>query len=93
MSKTRVNEIDLLRFFAALAVAFYHYAFRGYAANNLSIMPYPLLEPIAKYGFLGVELFFMISGFVILMTAASGSLKGFIVSRIVRLYPAVWAED
>ncbi len=91
MSKTRVNEIDLLRFFAALAVAFYHYAFRGYAANNLSIMPYPLLEPIAKYGFLGVELFFMISGFVILMTAASGSLKGFIVSRIVRLYPAFWA--
>lgn len=91
MSNSRVNEIDLLRFFAALAVVLYHYAFRGYAADNLNIMPYPLLAPIAKYGFLGVELFFMISGFVILMTAANGSLKGFIVSRIVRLYPAFWA--
>ena len=62
----RVNEIDLLRFIAALAVVFFHYAFRGYAADDLSILPYPLLAPLAKYGYLGVELFFMISGFVIL---------------------------
>jgi peptidoglycan/LPS O-acetylase OafA/YrhL len=33
----------------------------------------------------------MISGFVILMTAANGNLKSFAVSRIVRLYPAFWA--
>jgi peptidoglycan/LPS O-acetylase OafA/YrhL len=91
MSNSRVNEIDLLRFFAALAVVMYHYAFRGHAADKLSVMPYPLLAPVAKYGFLGVELFFMISGFVILMTAANGSLKGFVISRIVRLYPAFWA--
>ena len=49
------------------------------------------LAPVAKYGYLGVELFFMISGFVILMTAANGSLKGFLISRFVRLYPAFWA--
>lgn len=91
MSNNRVNEIDLLRFIAALAVVLYHYTFRGHAADNLSIMPYPLLSHVAKYGFLGVELFFMISGFVILMTAANGSLKSFVVSRIVRLYPAFWA--
>ena len=90
-SSTRVNEIDLLRFFAALSVVFFHYSFRGYAADSMSVMPYPLLAPFSKYGFLGVELFFMISGFVILMTAASGSLRGFVVSRFVRLYPAFWA--
>ena len=90
-SEGRVNEIDLLRFIAALAVVFFHYAFRGYAADGLSKMPYPLLAPLAKYGYLGVELFFMISGFVILMTAASGSLKRFVISRVVRLYPAFWA--
>lgn len=53
-------------------------------------MPYPLLEPFAKYGHFGVELFFLISGFVILMTASNGSLKQFLISRIVRLYPAFW---
>ena len=87
----RVNEIDLLRFVAALSVLFYHYAFRGYAADDLSAMPYPALAPLAKYGYLGVELFFMISGFVILMSVRGGSLRDFAISRVVRLYPAYWA--
>lgn len=91
MATRRLNEIDLLRFIAALSVVFFHYAFRGFAADDRSIMPYPLLAPIAKYGYLGVELFFLISGFVILMTASRGSLKGFAISRFVRLYPAFWA--
>lgn len=91
MTNTRVNEIDLLRFIAALSVVFFHYSFRGYAADAMSVMPYPLLTSVSKYGYLGVQLFFMISGFVILMTAANGSLRGFVVSRIVRLYPAFWA--
>ena len=91
MAKPRVNEIDFLRFLAALAVVFFHYSFRGYAADSMSIMPYPLLAPYSKYGYLGVDLFFIISGFVILMTAASGSFRGFFVSRFVRLYPAFWA--
>lgn len=90
-ARQRVNEIDLLRFIAALAVVFFHYAFRGYAGGDRTLMPYPLLEPIAKYGFKGVELFFMISGFVILMTAANGDLRKFVASRIARLYPAFWA--
>lgn len=90
MATNRVNEIDLLRFLAALSVVFFHYSFKGYAADNMSMLPYPLMVPIAKYGFLGVELFFMISGFVILMTASSGCLKKFTISRIVRLYPGFW---
>jgi peptidoglycan/LPS O-acetylase OafA/YrhL len=48
------------------------------------------LGAVAKYGYLGVELFFMISGFVILMTASNGDLRRFISSRVVRLYPAFW---
>lgn len=91
MQRERVNEIDLMRFAAALMVVFYHYAFRGYAGGDRSEMPYALLAPVAKYGYLGVELFFMISGFVILMTAASGTLRSFAISRFVRLYPAFWA--
>lgn len=88
---SRVREIDLLRFIAAIAVVLFHFAFRGYAADNMTVMPYPWLGPIAQYGYLGVELFFLISGFVILMTASSGSLQQFVVSRISRLYPAFWA--
>ncbi|WP_158275039.1 acyltransferase [Pseudomonas sp. HMWF021] len=90
-TKERINEIDLLRFVAALAVLLFHYSFRGHAYDDLSLISYPWIVPVAKYGYLGVQLFFMISGFVIFMTAANSSLKSFAISRIVRLYPAFWA--
>lgn len=91
MKSPRVTEIDLLRFIAAMSVVFFHYAFRGSAADSLSRFSYPVLVPASKYGFLGVQLFFMISGFVILMTASNGStLSNFLVSRFTRLYPAFW---
>ncbi len=89
-SANRVGEIDLLRFLAAMAVVLFHYTFRGYAASNYSPMAFADISPVTKYGYLGVELFFLISGFVILMTASSGSLNKFIASRIARLYPAFW---
>ncbi|MBF6023655.1 acyltransferase family protein [Lysobacter niastensis] len=89
MRPTRIQQIDLLRFLAAMMVVFFHYGFRGYAGERTE-MPYPLLAPVAQYGYLGVQLFFMISGFVILMTASHASLRGFVVSRAVRLYPAFW---
>jgi peptidoglycan/LPS O-acetylase OafA/YrhL len=87
---SRINELDLLRFLAALAVVFHHYSLVGFAIDSQTIVPYPLVSSIFKYGYLGVDLFFMISGFVILMTASSGNLQHFIISRLVRLYPAFW---
>lgn len=86
----RANEIDLLRFLAACAVMFFHYAFRGYAADGYSLMPLPEFGFIAKYGYLGVDLFFIISGFVIFMSAEQGTFKRFFISRVTRLYPAFW---
>lgn len=74
---------------AALAVMIFHYGFRGNAVG-MSQFSYEPMAEAAKYGYLGVELFFMISGFVILMTASAGSLRRFCVSRAVRLYPSFW---
>ena len=68
----RFYELDLLRFVAAFSVVLYHYSFRGYAADGLSALPYLALAPVTKYGFMGVDLFFLISGFVIMMTASGG---------------------
>lgn len=91
MKNERINEIDLYRFIAAIAVLIFHYAFRGSAYDDLSVMSYPQLNPIAKYGYLGVQFFFMISGFVIFMTATNATALSFIRSRAIRLYPAFWA--
>ncbi|RZJ93005.1 MAG: acyltransferase, partial [Hymenobacter sp.] len=87
---TRYYEIDLLRFVAAAAVVLYHFAYRGYHADHLSPVDYPVLGQVCKYGYLGVELFFLISGYVILHSAQGKSLGQFFVSRVQRLYPAYW---
>ena len=44
----------------------------------------------ARFGWIGVPLFFMISGFVILWTAQGKDAYAFAVSRVSRLYPSFW---
>jgi len=90
-NNTRFYEIDFLRFVAAIAVVLYHYMFRGYAEGGYSPISFAPFDQYAQYGYLGVHLFFMISGFVILLTAMNGNATKFVISRIVRLYPAFWA--
>jgi len=85
----RYYEIDLLRFIAALSVVLFHFTCRGHA-DHLSPVDYPALSEVFKYGYLGVELFFIISGYVILLSAQGKTLSQFIISRITRLYPAYW---
>jgi peptidoglycan/LPS O-acetylase OafA/YrhL len=46
---------------------------------------------VALYGNLGVEIFFVISGFVICMSCWGRTLGDFFRSRVTRLYPAYWA--
>lgn len=87
----RLAELDLLRFVAALAVLAFHYfiAFASVWGDRPAEL-FPLLAPLAGLGILGVELFFVISGFVILMTVWGKGIGGFARSRLVRLYPAYW---
>lgn len=87
----RLAELDLLRFIAALAVLAFHYLV-AYASvwGDRPAELFPAVAPIAGLGILGVELFFMISGFVILMTIWGRGLGSFARSRFIRLYPAYW---
>ncbi|MFG3348263.1 acyltransferase family protein [Streptomyces sp. NPDC048018] len=50
----------------------------------------PLVHRASMYGWLGVEMFFLISGFVICMSAWGRTPGQFAVSRISRLFPAYW---
>jgi peptidoglycan/LPS O-acetylase OafA/YrhL len=79
--------IDLLRIAAALAVMLYHYAFRGAANGGFTSFQLPDLIPVAQYGYLGVELFFVISGFVITMSSEGQTVFGFARARFLRIYP------
>ena len=87
----RVETLDLLRLFAALSVVLYHYAFRGAAADDMTYLSIAALVPVAKYGYLGVQLFFVISGFVIAYSAAGRTTPEFVIARASRIYPGFLA--
>lgn len=87
----RLELLDYGRFFAAIMVVLYHYTFNGIANGKLSSLSHiPELIEFTKYGYLGVELFFMISGYVIFYSARNRSAAQFAASRAIRLYPSYW---
>jgi peptidoglycan/LPS O-acetylase OafA/YrhL len=84
----RYEVLDLVRFLAACMVMFYHYLFRGWQQGEFFGPAFETVGPWFRFGYLGVNLFFAISGFVILLSCESKGYRGFIASRFLRLYPA-----
>lgn len=93
----RLYVIDGIRLVAALMVALHHYvgtsrvdrpgnAFWGRPVSEIM----PTVFRFASFGWIGVEIFFVISGFVICMSCWGRTPKDFFVSRVIRLYPAYW---
>ncbi|MFM2054769.1 MAG: hypothetical protein RL456_2806 [Pseudomonadota bacterium] len=90
MSKARNHEIDLLRGIACAAVVVFHFLYRGQQDAWIADAAPPALAQAARYGYLGVHLFFIISGYVIFMSMQGSTARGFVASRAARLYPAYW---
>lgn len=81
----RLPALDNLRGIAALAVMLFHYSDSVAAAGTT---PFGAPVPWGRYG---VQLFFILSGYVILLTIRRArSAKDFVISRFARLYPAFW---
>jgi peptidoglycan/LPS O-acetylase OafA/YrhL len=83
----RVAWLDYARMASALAVLAFHYLWNG-PHHHIVPVEFGLLGRIAAHGYLGVDVFFIISGFVILQSASGASPDRFVVGRLTRLYPA-----
>ncbi|WP_327067326.1 acyltransferase family protein [Kitasatospora sp. NBC_01302] len=94
-SRPRLYVLDGMRLLAALSVMSFHLIGKPVGWEQTwhgrpdQLMPG--LHGVAIYGWIGVELFFLISGFVICMSCWGKRPQDFFVSRVVRLYPAYWA--
>ncbi len=87
----RLVELDALRFVAAFAVMSFHYLAASRSLwNEHPTTLFSEVNRLTTLGILGVELFFLISGFVILMSVWGRTIGQFAISRVARLYPAYW---
>ncbi|MFE9410544.1 acyltransferase family protein [Streptomyces sp. NPDC006704] len=89
-SRGRIYVLDGLRLLAALMVVVYHFVPREGAWSVDAKGLFPAIFTPAAYGWLGVHLFFLISGFVICMSCWGRTLGDFFTSRVIRLFPAYW---
>lgn len=85
----RYLELDALRGIAALAVVLFHFTSRYFDFFPQTEMPaFKFMD-----GGYGVNLFFVISGFVISFSAQSkNNALSFLKGRIIRLYPLYWVS-
>jgi len=83
----RVPALDVLRLVAVLGVMAFHYGFRGPTELGVTHVALPELAALGRYGFLGVSVFFVISGFVIAYSAEGRTAPGFAIARAARIYP------
>ncbi len=85
--RERFLELDVFRGLAAFGVVLFHYT----SVYNSFSHHTPEMQLYFSWGRFGVELFFIISGFVILLTLDNTKQgKDFIFKRFSRLYPAYW---
>jgi peptidoglycan/LPS O-acetylase OafA/YrhL len=87
----RVDLLDVARFLAAISVVCFHYGFNGIANGKISSLTHvDWVTEIVRYGYLGVEFFLMISGYVIIFSSKNRSAADFASARALRLFPAFW---
>jgi peptidoglycan/LPS O-acetylase OafA/YrhL len=95
--KGSIAAIDLTRFLCALLVVAHHYA------AMFPMRPESLASDVGAgadlatdwawwswTGWIGVELFFVISGYVIAISAANSTPRAFLKRRLLRLAPVAW---
>ena len=85
----KYKTIQLLRYFSALLVVFTHSTFYINSRMNVDF-------PIMNFGAQGVNIFFVISGFVMIssskaLTDERQAFSEFFLSRLIRIVPLYWA--
>lgn len=89
--KIRISVLDGFRALSILSVILYHYFSRwAPPLNDVSLYPYGNSFAFFGYGYLGVNFFFVISGYVIFFTLErTDTLKSFWQKRMIRLFPSI----
>ncbi len=85
--KKELYQIDILRAVAAIGVCLFHFTY----GNSKFIDHYTLIYKIIRFGYLGVDVFFIVSGFIICYSFPANyqtkSFISFFKKRLLRVHP------
>lgn len=89
MIRKHIKELDTLRCIAAILVLLYHYTTQ-YDNSFGHLGNYPVN---ISWGYMGVSVFFLLSGFLTVMNLRENETLGsFILRRAIKLYPVYWVS-
>lgn len=89
-AQARSVPFDIVRIIAAVLVVIGHFSFSSHSVGRTE-MHSSLLSPVSMYFYVTVDIFFVVSGYFILMTAVGRDWLSFLVARLARLYPPLVA--
>jgi len=89
--RVRLPELDVIRVVASLVVVLWHLTYSGWAMRDPAhTVRYQGLSQVVRYGFVMPQVFFLISGLVIMSAVQRATPWGFFRARVVRLVPMFW---
>ncbi|RBL68119.1 acyltransferase [Pseudomonas sp. MWU13-2625] len=83
------NNLTFIRLVAALSVIY------GHTSAIVAGAPADWVAVTTGYAFIGgvaVDLFFLISGFLVTASIMNGGVKNYVIARALRIYPALWVN-
>lgn len=83
------NNLTFIRLVAATSVIY------GHTPAIVPGFPADWVTRTTGYAFIGgvaVDLFFLISGFLVTASIVTGGWRRYVVSRVLRIYPALWVH-
>lgn len=89
-SQPRYALLDLIRYVAAMMVALMHWELEIGSEKFHEFLRIPILGFLIQNGGLGVDIFFLISGYVIIETAQKKDSLDFLIARFRRLFPGLF---
>ena len=94
LNKNKMDSLQCLRGFAAVSVVFYHFSFSLPLWSDKSTS---YAAEILSKGYLGVDIFFVISGFIlawvgVLSRAEPANPGSFAIKRFFRIAPSYWVS-